>query len=601
MNINSSTSSSTSSASNSSGYYNRITGLASGLDTDSIVKSMMQADQTKIDKANQQKQLLGFQQSAYRDIISDVRDFYSKYLDMANSDTNLILSTNYSSSTFTTSDTSGAVTAEGLAGAQVGNYKVQVNSLATKANLAFNNLSSFEGKSTTISINGKSISLDLTSVKDDTSAMTAINNAISNSGVDAKLVKSDLTGKYILQTNQTGNGQSISFSTSSTSSNIVTDVNSLAGKHVKISAGASTVDVDLTGAVTDTQIRTAITNALSAQNITNITVDNGTGNPITINGGTDSLSLSTSYDDTTFTAGITASATSQVMFSEGENLNVNVTDSYGNTVNNKYYTSNSFTIDSVKFTASDVTSSPVSFAGKTDVTDLKKRITDFVTDYNKLIDTINTKLQEKKNNDYPPLTDAQRAQMTTDQITQWETKTKEGLLRNDDYLTNIVNQLRSSINTAVSGSTLKYTDLGIDFTNDYTKPGELTIDDTKLTTALENNPDQVLKLFTSTSNSDDTNTKFKESGIMQRFSSLLYDNVYSSDSEILKKAGYDGSATFYNNDLQTQIDAQTKLISDLKEQFTEKQTALYQKFANLESLMNSYNTQSSYLTSMLGS
>ncbi len=50
MNVNSSTSSTSTTS------YNRISGLATGLDTDAIVKASMQGQQTKIDKADQQKQ-----------------------------------------------------------------------------------------------------------------------------------------------------------------------------------------------------------------------------------------------------------------------------------------------------------------------------------------------------------------------------------------------------------------------------------------------------------------------------------------------------------------------------------------------------------------
>ena len=47
----------------------RFSGMNSGLDTESIIKSMMESYQTKID--NQQKKLttLTWQQEAYRDVI----------------------------------------------------------------------------------------------------------------------------------------------------------------------------------------------------------------------------------------------------------------------------------------------------------------------------------------------------------------------------------------------------------------------------------------------------------------------------------------------------------------------------------------------------
>ena len=47
----------------------RITGLATGLDVDSVVQETMQAYQTKIDTVDQQKMVLELQQEMYREVI----------------------------------------------------------------------------------------------------------------------------------------------------------------------------------------------------------------------------------------------------------------------------------------------------------------------------------------------------------------------------------------------------------------------------------------------------------------------------------------------------------------------------------------------------
>ena len=60
----------------------RITGLATGLDVDSVVKETMQAYQTKIDTVDQQKMVLELQQEMYREVIKDCRDFYDKYFNV---------------------------------------------------------------------------------------------------------------------------------------------------------------------------------------------------------------------------------------------------------------------------------------------------------------------------------------------------------------------------------------------------------------------------------------------------------------------------------------------------------------------------------------
>lgn len=67
---------------------NRITGLASGLDTDALIESMTAATRAKIAKQNQDKQLLQWKMDDYRSISSKLIDFQNKYLSYS-SETNL--------------------------------------------------------------------------------------------------------------------------------------------------------------------------------------------------------------------------------------------------------------------------------------------------------------------------------------------------------------------------------------------------------------------------------------------------------------------------------------------------------------------------------
>lgn len=55
----------------------------------------------------------------------------------------------------------------------------------------------------------------------------------------------------------------------------------------------------------------------------------------------------------------------------------------------------------------------------------------FVDDYNKIMDKIYDLVTEKKDSDYPPLTEAQKEEMSEDEIKDWEKKAKQGILRND--------------------------------------------------------------------------------------------------------------------------------------------------------------------------
>src|SRR5659263_218828 len=82
----------TTSSTTSSANLLRISGMASGIDTDAVVKSMVSNYQAKIDKANAAKQTLQWQQEGYREIIKGVKglqDYFdpisSKYMLSGNS------------------------------------------------------------------------------------------------------------------------------------------------------------------------------------------------------------------------------------------------------------------------------------------------------------------------------------------------------------------------------------------------------------------------------------------------------------------------------------------------------------------------------------
>ena len=65
----------------------RITGMASGLDVDAMVKKMMAAEQTKIDKAKQAQQTVQWKQDAYQDIINNIKDIQNTYFNSLNPST----------------------------------------------------------------------------------------------------------------------------------------------------------------------------------------------------------------------------------------------------------------------------------------------------------------------------------------------------------------------------------------------------------------------------------------------------------------------------------------------------------------------------------
>lgn len=81
-----------------SGNNNRVLGIASGLDTETVVEQMLYATKNKLNSQYQEKQKVIYMQEAYREIISDISKFQNDYFSYGSSSTN-ILSTGFFNTT----------------------------------------------------------------------------------------------------------------------------------------------------------------------------------------------------------------------------------------------------------------------------------------------------------------------------------------------------------------------------------------------------------------------------------------------------------------------------------------------------------------------
>ena len=68
----------------------RIGGIASGMDTDSIVRDLMRVERMKVDRLFQQRQVLDWQKSQFREITNKVRSFRDTFFNLSAPATNLM-------------------------------------------------------------------------------------------------------------------------------------------------------------------------------------------------------------------------------------------------------------------------------------------------------------------------------------------------------------------------------------------------------------------------------------------------------------------------------------------------------------------------------
>ena len=279
------------------------------------------------------------------------------------------------------------------------------------------------------------------------------------------------------------------------------------------------------------------------------------------------------------------------------------------TIDGKTYdnTTNKLTVAGVTYTFLDNTQpgqkATVSVSQDTDkIVDYVKS---FVDDYNKLLDSLNEKLSEKKYSDYKPLSKRQEDEMTEKQIEKWNEKAKSGLLYHNSDIQALVSAMREAIYSKVDAVDSEYNTLSsIGITSTNTK-GHLTLDTDKLKKALAADPDCVYQLFASDQDSSyiagSTNKNkiteaqkrvdYANTGIANRLDSVMTTHMKKiSDIAGTSKDTDDQS---YLGKLITQM--QSKMES-FKTLMTSYENKLYKRYDAMEVALSRISAQLSYIT-----
>ncbi len=300
--------------------------------------------------------------------------------------------------------------------------------------------------------------------------------------------------------------------------------------------------------------------------------------------------------DPSLTAGTTSLGTAAT-FSDTDTQPVSVsgTDAQVN-IDGKSYTSSGN-----KISASNVTYN-LTATGKTSVTvtqdtdTLISNVNQFVTDYNKMIDELNTKYNETQYSSYDVLTKSQENSMTADQITKWNDKAKSGLLYHDKNLSNVISSMREAIYTPVDSVDSNYNSMMSIGITSSTDQGHLKLDESKLKKALAADPDCVYQLFTSSGDVKDaktgkTTTNYNQEGVINR----IYDSINTNLSTMKNYAGNSTESSDGSTLGNLIMQLKTKM-SDFKTQMDAYEDKLFDKYDAMETAIQRLSSSMNYVT-----
>lgn len=492
----------------------RIPGLATGMDTDQMIKDMLTGEQSKIDKVFQNQQMVKWQQETYRDITKNVKGFYDKYFSVTSKD--YILGSKSFNTITVNSSNNSVITATGSSSASNINYKFDVKQLATSKTMSASSAS-----------NGVTIKKDSTLEELGLLVDGATFKISTGEGKESKVITINKDDKV---------------------SDLINKINESFPGEVKASFS------DMTGKLT---ISSNTTGDSSTLKIIDVEKD-ADGNYVNKDT-SDSLSFL------------------KMSETEGKNAEVIVMDSAGKVIKELNESKNTFNIDGITYNLNGV--GQASLTSTQDVTPVVEKLESFINDYNKIMDDIYDLVTQKKSNGYPPLTEAQKKEMTEEEIKNWDKKSKEGMLRNDSELRAFMDDMKSAMLGPFESLGKSLSDIGITSVDNYNKPGQIKLDVDKFTKVLQENGDLAEKITT---------------GVFDKVKTNMYKYVGSSTSIFAKKAGIEKTSTDLNNLYSEQIRKQEEQIKKLTSKMKTKEQQLYSKFARLEATMSKLNSQMNY-------
>ena len=630
----------------------RMTGLVSGMDTESMVKELVSASSEKVNKIKQKKQDLEWKKEIWSGLNTKIYNFYKTQLSAFKT------VSNYRAKKATVSDET-KVSIKAGAEATNGTHTVSVEQTASSAYLTGDNIKTY-GKSYTgyndaglltkfedmTDADGNSLNLKGQTILISEGTET-IKFVLGGEGEDGVASLSELNEK--LAANENFKGLSVSIKdgklTFGNATATTNDSGDLVGTTFFVDAqalglsGAISYDKDSeNGNTLSADFTAKVKYEFTSEDISGSTklADLGinVGTSFSVNGKDFVVDEKSTIDDFTTalsTMGVSASFdAAQGRFyinasktGAANDFNVTSSDSKALDIlgigskatkidardaiiyyNNVKYTSdsNTMTINGMTITAKAKTDTAVNIEVSADTDSAYNTIKNFVKAYNDLIDEMN-KYYNEKDSGYDALTDDEKSKLSDTQIEKWEEKAKQGLLRRDDTLQTLLSAMRTNLNKGVTVTladgttkTMTLASIGI-VTGDYSENGKLHIlgDEDDEEYASQDN-----KLRAALESNDNIVSQIiggtkDNPGV----GSQMYTYLQKSMSRI---EGTRSSQTFYNDKtMDSEIDDYEDEISKWEDKLQDLEDKYYNQFSKMETAMAKLQSQQSYLSSLFGS
>ncbi len=371
----------------------RISGLNSGLDTDSIVQELVSAYRTKQDKYKKAQTKLSWKQDAWKEMNTKIYNFYTKSL------SNMRRVGNFNKKKTTVSDSTKATVTAG-SGVANGTQTLKVEQLAKAGYLTGTELKTNSGAK-----------LDTSSKLQD----LGISGGTLSFTIDGETKSVEVNGNMTIgEFNKALKEQGISANFDTTQQRFF------------LSSAKSGKKNDFELEVND-QATLDMVNKLGLATEENFTELGATVPTVP----TDQNQKLVAYKEPASNAKIVLNRTTF----EGD--------------------SNNFSINGLNITALSK-SDEMSITTATDVDGIYNMVKDFLKEYNEVVNAMEKGYNAAAAKGYEPLTDDEKAELSDKEVEKWEQKIKDSILRRDDTLRSVLSGMSTNMSKVFEVNGKKY-------------------------------------------------------------------------------------------------------------------------------------------------
>lgn len=428
----------------------RLSGMISGMDTESLISQLMEARKTKVTKVKKQQMKQNVKQDAWKDLNSKLKNLQSKYV------STMRFSGAYAKKTTKVSDSSVAsvITGEGAAN---GVQELEVKDLAKTAYLTGGEVTTASGEKG--NFNALTKMSDLGINNNGTFKLT-VGGESKNITFGADSTISDVLNQFKdAGLNASFDEKNQRFFISAKNSGEASDFK------LEATGGNSTKALSALGLMTD-EVKTEM------QSKFNVTVKGNSANKV------DGQDAEIKLNGATFKS-----------------------------------SSNTFEINGLTITANNkTTNGPVTLSTQTDTDGIYDMVKSFLKEYNTVINEIDKLYNAASAKGYEPLTSEEKDAMSDSEVEEWEKKVKDSILRRDENVGSIGDALKAAMSGGISvgGKQMYLSDFGINTLGYFNSPdneknayhidgdpddGNTSGNADKLKAMIASDPDSTIKFF----------------------------------------------------------------------------------------------------------